>query len=207
MLAFADGEPTSWCARRSSSRGSTSRTPTRSSSTAPTRSGWRSSTSSAAAWAGRAGPTPTCCTGARAAVGRGAQAAPGDLQRVRAGRRVPDRALRPGDPRRGQHPGRRAVRPHGRGRLRPLLADARRGGRGGEGVREGARPIVEAPQAVIDLPVDAYLPDDYVPEEAQKLELYRRLARARTPATSPRSARRSPTATARCPPGPAARRG
>ena len=37
-----------------------------------------------------------------------------------------------------------------------------------------------APQAVVDLPVDAHLPDDYVPDEAQKLELYRRLARART---------------------------
>ncbi|MCU0483207.1 MAG: hypothetical protein MUC54_02880, partial [Chloroflexi bacterium] len=34
--------------------------------------------------------------------------------------------------------------------------------------------------ATIDLPVDAYLADDYVPDEAQKLELYRRLARART---------------------------
>ena len=33
---------------------------------------------------------------------------------------------------------------------------------------------------MVDLPVDAHLPDDYVPEEAQKLELYRRLARART---------------------------
>ena len=32
--------------------------------------------------------------------------------------------------------------------------------------------------ATIDLPVDAHLPDDYVPDEAQKLELYRRLARA-----------------------------
>jgi transcription-repair coupling factor (superfamily II helicase) len=32
-------------------------------------------------------------------------------------------------------------------------------------------------QAKIDLPVDAYLPDDYVPEEPQKLELYRRLGR------------------------------
>jgi transcription-repair coupling factor (superfamily II helicase) len=31
--------------------------------------------------------------------------------------------------------------------------------------------------SVIDLPVDAYLPDDYVPEEPQKLELYRRLGR------------------------------
>ncbi len=45
---------------------------------------------------------------------------------------------------------------------------------------EGRAPIVEAPQAVIDLPVDAHLPDDYVPDEAQKLELYRRLARARS---------------------------
>ncbi len=34
--------------------------------------------------------------------------------------------------------------------------------------------------AVIDLPVDAYLPDDYVPEEPQKLELYRRIGRVAT---------------------------
>jgi transcription-repair coupling factor (superfamily II helicase) len=33
----------------------------------------------------------------------------------------------------------------------------------------------------VDLPIDAYLPDDYVPDVAQKLELYRRLAKARTP--------------------------
>jgi transcription-repair coupling factor (superfamily II helicase) len=46
--------------------------------------------------------------------------------------------------------------------------------------REGRAPIVVAPQAVVDLPVDAHLPDDYVPDEAQKLELYRRLARARS---------------------------
>jgi transcription-repair coupling factor (superfamily II helicase) len=46
--------------------------------------------------------------------------------------------------------------------------------------REGRAPIVEPPQAVVDLPVDAHLPDGYVPDEAQKLELYRRLARART---------------------------
>jgi transcription-repair coupling factor (superfamily II helicase) len=46
---------------------------------------------------------------------------------------------------------------------------------------EGRAPIVEAPQAVIDLPVDAHLPDGYVPDVAQKLELYRRLAKARTP--------------------------
>nr|MBA2275592.1 transcription-repair coupling factor [Chloroflexota bacterium] len=43
------------------------------------------------------------------------------------------------------------------------------------------RPAVHArPQTVIDLPVDAYLPDDYVPEEPQKLELYRRLGRVAT---------------------------
>ena len=35
---------------------------------------------------------------------------------------------------------------------------------------------------VIDLPVDAYLPDDYVPDEPQKLELYRRLGRVATEA-------------------------
>jgi transcription-repair coupling factor (superfamily II helicase) len=43
---------------------------------------------------------------------------------------------------------------------------------------EGREAQVARPAAVIDLPVDAYLPDDYVPEEMQKLELYRRLARA-----------------------------
>jgi transcription-repair coupling factor (superfamily II helicase) len=47
--------------------------------------------------------------------------------------------------------------------------------------REDRPPRVEKPQAVVDLPVEAHLPDSYVPEEAQKLELYRRLARARTP--------------------------
>jgi transcription-repair coupling factor (superfamily II helicase) len=46
--------------------------------------------------------------------------------------------------------------------------------------RENRAPVLVAPQAVIDLPLEAHLPDDYVPEEAQKLELYRRLARART---------------------------
>ena len=46
---------------------------------------------------------------------------------------------------------------------------------------EGRAPIIEAPQAVVDIPLEARLPDDYVPDEAQKLELYRRLARARTP--------------------------
>jgi transcription-repair coupling factor (superfamily II helicase) len=43
---------------------------------------------------------------------------------------------------------------------------------------EGRPPEVSRVSTVIDLPVDAYLPDDYVPQEPQKLELYRRLARA-----------------------------
>ena len=46
---------------------------------------------------------------------------------------------------------------------------------------EGRAPIVETPQAVVDLPIEAHLPTEYVPDVAQKLELYRRLARARTP--------------------------
>jgi transcription-repair coupling factor (superfamily II helicase) len=42
-------------------------------------------------------------------------------------------------------------------------------------------PVLAIPQAVVDLPIEAHLPDNYVPDEAQKLELYRRLSRARTP--------------------------
>ena len=75
----------------------------------------------------------------RATVGRGAEATAGDLQRLRAGAGLPDRAGRPRDPRRRQHPGRRAVRPHGSGRVRPLLAAPRRRGRGAEGPTGGPR--------------------------------------------------------------------
>ena len=42
---------------------------------------------------------------------------------------------------------------------------------------EGREPRHARTQARIDLPVEAYLPDDYVPDEPQKLELYRRLGR------------------------------
>ena len=45
--------------------------------------------------------------------------------------------------------------------------------------RERREPNLAPTQAVLDLPIDAHLPDDYVSDEAQKLELYRRLARAR----------------------------
>jgi transcription-repair coupling factor (superfamily II helicase) len=47
-------------------------------------------------------------------------------------------------------------------------------------VRENRAPALVPQQAVVDLPLEAHLPDDYVPDEAQKLELYRRLSRART---------------------------
>jgi transcription-repair coupling factor (superfamily II helicase) len=47
--------------------------------------------------------------------------------------------------------------------------------------RERREPVLVPTQAVLDLPIDAHLPNDYVADEAQKLELYRRLARARTP--------------------------
>jgi transcription-repair coupling factor (superfamily II helicase) len=46
---------------------------------------------------------------------------------------------------------------------------------------EGRAAILAPPQAVLDLPLEAHLPTEYVPDVAQKLELYRRLARARTP--------------------------
>ena len=46
--------------------------------------------------------------------------------------------------------------------------------------RERREPNLPPTQAVLDLPIEAYLPDDYVSDEAQKLELYRRLARARS---------------------------
>jgi len=45
---------------------------------------------------------------------------------------------------------------------------------------EGRPAETERPGAVVDLPVDAHLPDTYVPETSQKLELYRRLGRVRT---------------------------
>jgi transcription-repair coupling factor (superfamily II helicase) len=47
-------------------------------------------------------------------------------------------------------------------------------------VRDERPARSERVQSVIDLPVDAYLPDDYVREEPQKLELYRRLGRVAT---------------------------
>ena len=50
----------------------------------------------------------------------------------------------------------------------------------GKARREDRQPVLDKPGAVLDLPIDAHLPDTYIPDEGQKLELYRRLARARS---------------------------
>jgi transcription-repair coupling factor (superfamily II helicase) len=47
--------------------------------------------------------------------------------------------------------------------------------------RDGRRAVAPRVSTVIDLPVDAYLPDDYVEDEPHKLEVYRRLGRTGTP--------------------------
>ena len=40
------------------------------------------------------------------------------------------------------------------------------------------QPVQRPPEPSLDLPVDAYLPDSYVPDSGQKVELYRRIAGA-----------------------------
>ena len=116
----------------------------------------------------------------RAPLGRGPQAAPGDLQRVRARARAS----------RSRCPTSRSAAPatssaaSSRGHMAAvgfdlysrLLADAVEEVKAR---RERREPNLPPTQAVLDLPIDAHLPDDYVADEAQKLELYRRLARAR----------------------------
>ena len=47
-------------------------------------------------------------------------------------------------------------------------------------IRDLRQPVKPRPETVIDLPVNAFLPDDYVAEEPMKLELYRRMGKAGT---------------------------
>ena len=137
---------------------------------------------------------------ARAAVGRGAQAAPGDLQRLGARRRVPDRAVRPRDPRRRQHPGRRAVRAHGGGRLRPLLAAAGRGGRDPKGVAARAgRRSSRRRRPSSTCRSRRTCPTTTSPTRPRSWSSTGGSRGRARPATSPRSARRSSTASGRCP--------
>ena len=92
----------------------------------------------------------------------------------RAGGRLQDRHARPGDPRRRQHPGHAAERPHRRGRLRAVLPAA---GKRGAHAEEAA--AADAAGGHVDLPWPAYLPRDYVPGQKLRIEVYRRLARVR----------------------------
>ena len=133
---------------------------------------------------------------------RGGGGPPRDPRRPhRARLGLPDRDARPRHPRRRQPARRRAVRPRRRGRLRALLPDDRRGGRRGR--RAPTAAAEEAPEPVrLDVPVDAYLPAAYVPFEAAKIDVHRRIAAAREPrraAGDPRRAERPlrPAAAAR----------
>ena len=114
------------------------------------------------------------------ALSRGCRRAAGDALRPhRARLRVRDRDARPRAARRRRPARRRAVRPRRRDRVRALRRDARRGGRGaaraaGDGSGE------EAPVR-LDIDVDAYVPADYVPFEAAKIDVHRRIAAARAP--------------------------
>src|SRR6202012_2664898 len=66
--------------------------------------------------------------------------------------------------------------PGGFGVYCPLINDAGAQAAGGEGERE------EAPEPVrLDVPVDAYLPATFVPFEAAKIDIHRRIVAAREP--------------------------
>ena len=109
------------------------------------------------------------------AVGRGQAAAGGAAAVHRAGRRLPGGHPRPGDPRRGRSAGRAAARAGGGGRastptcsiLEEAVAELR------------GQPIKREHDPEISVDVPAFLPDDYIPDTGQRLELYRRLAQAR----------------------------
>ena len=94
----------------------------------------------------------------------------------RARLRLQDRDARPRDPRRRQPARRRAVRPRRRGRLRALR---RRCSTRPCGCSPATPPTRRAEPVRMDLPVDAYVPGDYVPYEAAKIEIHRRVAGAR----------------------------
>ena len=120
---------------------------------------------------------------AEALTRRGGGAA-GDAVRLHGARvRVQDRDARPGDPRCGQPARRRAVGSRGRGRLRALHADAR-GGRARPAAGDGGgEPTADDWEPVrLDVPVDAYVPADYIPYEVAKIDVHRRIAAAREPA-------------------------
>jgi transcription-repair coupling factor (superfamily II helicase) len=100
-------------------------------------------------------------------------AAAGDRRVQRHGRGVRHRHARSGDPRRGEPAGNSAERTHRRGGVRTVLPTA------GDGrAAHEAMPPKLSIDVDINLPGEAYLPDDYVPDMRLKIDLYRRMTRA-----------------------------
>ena len=125
----------------------------------------------------------------RGGADRGGGPAAGDalrLHRARLG--LQDRDARPRDPRRRQPARRRAVRPRRGGRLRAVRGDARRGGRrAGRRLRRRGRPS----RCAWTCRSTPSCPGDYVPYEAAKIEVHRRVAgraRGRRPDRAARGA-------------------
>ena len=105
---------------------------------------------------------------------RGGPPPPLDAGRLhRARLRLPDRDARPRAARCRQPARRRAVRARRRGRLRALLRAPGRGRR-----RAAGRAAVAAKPVRVEAQVDAYVPASYVPLEAVKIDLHRRVALA-----------------------------
>ena len=92
---------------------------------------------------------------------------------VEVGRRVQAGDARPRTARRGQFAGPRTIRRGRRGRLRAVHGDD--GAGDPRTARRAARPDFE-PELQLGIP--AYIPDAYVPDESERLILYRRMARA-----------------------------
>ena len=122
-----------------------------------------------------------------AAVAGRPQAAARHLQRLRPRRRLPDRAVRPRDPRgraTSSAPSSTASwRRSGFEMYTRLLAEA-------VDMLRGRRPPPEPSPIRLDLPGSAYLPDDYVSSSGAKLEAYRRFAQVRSRGRCGRPARR-----------------
>jgi transcription-repair coupling factor (superfamily II helicase) len=96
--------------------------------------------------------------------------------------RLQDRHARSGDTRRGQHPGRGAVRPHDERGLRHVPQAPGGGRAGGEG-REAAGKACECSA---DLAVAANIPEEYVPNQPSSAWTFT----AASPSSAPR---RTPT--------------
>ena len=163
---------------RSSSRGSTSRRPTRWWSSAPTPSGWPSSTRSAAAWAARRERAYAYLLypSAAALTGEAGQrlAALSDYTELGAGVRIAMRDLEirgAGNLLGAEQSGHVAAL--GFELYMQMLDEAVRAR-----MQEGA-PEDESEPVRLDVNVDAYVPADYMPYEQAKVDVHRRVAAAR----------------------------